>query len=281
MNMHAFSSIDFNLDYTLDCGQVFRWEKEDEWWTGVVNRKVVRASQDIEDGKVLIDSKLPKSFFYDYFRMDDDLSAILKAADKDAHTSEAISKYWGLRLIRQEPWECIISYMLATASSIPTIKTRISNICRTFGEEIEEGYYSFPDAEALAGACTTDLSDCKLGFRTKRIQKAAIMVADGELHIEEIFELDYHGAKKKLMEVEGIGEKVADCILLFAFGKMESFPVDTHIKQIVEWYYADDPYFEGKMNNHKIGEWGRQYFGKYCGYAQEYLFYQKRLEGLK
>jgi len=302
--MHSFSDVDIDLDHTLDCGQVFRWKRGgesermgesecrsvadimsgcggdgSEWWTGVLNRDVVRARQDTENGTVLVDSCLPREFIAAYFRLDDDLSQILASIGKDRYIREAIQRYRGLRLIRQEPWECMISYMLATASNIPTIKKRISLLSRKFGRKITEEHYSFPDAASLADADESDICECRLGFRAGRIQGAAQQVADGKFCFDELFEMDYHGARGRLMEIEGIGEKVADCILLFSLDKMESFPVDTHVRQVVEKYYASDEYFGSGVNNHKMGEWGRRYFGKYCGYAQEYLFYCWRLQG--
>ncbi|HJH30144.1 MAG TPA: DNA-3-methyladenine glycosylase 2 family protein [Methanosarcinaceae archaeon] len=287
--MYSFSDVDLNLDHTLDCGQVFRWRREDvdgfEWWVGVVNGDVIRARHDIESGTVLVDSSLPHEFVASYFRLDDDLPLILDSIDNDRYIGEAIQKYHGLRLVRQEPWECIISYMLATASSIPTIKKRISLLSRMFGEKIGEGFYSFPDATSLADADESDICECKLGFRAGRIQKAAQQVADGEFCFDELFEMNYPGARARLMEIVGIGEKVADCILLFSLDKMESFPVDTHVRQVVEKYYSSDEYFDGvvdasiKLSNHKMGEWGRRYFGEYCGYAQEYLYYCWRMRG--
>ncbi|HML26671.1 MAG TPA: DNA-3-methyladenine glycosylase 2 family protein, partial [Methanomethylovorans sp.] len=215
------------------------------------------------------------------FRFDDDLDGILKSVNNDQYMAEAIRGYRGMRLIRQEPWECLISYLLATAWSIPNIKNGIAKLSRIFGEEIAEGYYSFPEPGTLAMACDSDLCDCRLGFRTNRIRKAAAQVVDGDINLDELFELDYEDAKKKLMVLDGIGEKVADCILLFAFGKMDAFPVDTHVEKVIRTYYGGHEFFKNGMTKTKIGTWGRQYFGKYCGYAQQYLFYQKRLEGLK
>lgn len=270
----------FNLNHTLDCGQVFRWDREGELWTGVVRGELVRLSQEEENGPLLIDSKLPSDFFEHYFRLDDELPLIYESINKDLLINRAIEKYSGLRLVRQDPWECLISYMLATASSIPTIQKRISLLSEFFGEEIEEGYYTFPGPEALANADSGLLEQCKMGFRTGRIRAAANLVNSGELDLASLFETDYFSARNCLMKLRGIGEKVADCVLLFAFGKMEAFPVDTHIRQIVQHYHIDDNFFEGSSNLSRMGDWGREYFGPYCGYAQQYLFYQKRVEGL-
>jgi N-glycosylase/DNA lyase len=267
----------FNLNYTLDCGQVFRWEWEGDWWTGVVGDHVIRLSQDNEE--ILVDSKLPPEFFSHYFRLDDNLPLIYESVNKDLLINRAIRKYRGLRLIRQDPWECLISYMLATASSIPTIQKRILLLSQFFGQELEEGYFSFPDPETLADADLSMLDKCKLGFRTERIKTAAEEVCSGNLDLNVLYRLEYRYARDRLMRLRGIGEKVSDCVLLFAFEKMEAFPVDTHIRQIIQHYHIDDSFFENCTNLSRMGEWGREYFGHYCGYAQQYLFYQKRVEG--
>ena len=277
--MHNLKPVIFNLDYTLDCGQVFRWKKEGDWWTGVVGDQVIRLSQEKDSGELIVDSKLPPEFFSHYFRLDDNLSSIYESINKDLLINRAINEYRGLRLIRQDPWECLISYMLATASSIPTIQKRICLLSQFFGQELEKGYFSFPDPEALANADPSLLDKCKLGFRTERIKEAAGEVASGELDLNILFRLEYRYARERLMRIRGIGEKVADCVLLFAFEKMEAFPVDTHIRQIIQHYHVDDSYFETCTNLSCMGEWGREYFGPYCGYAQQYLFYQKRMEG--
>jgi len=278
--MYKLFCEDFDLDHTLDCGQVFRWDKIGTWWVGVVNGSTVRLQQDRESGEVLVDSSLPEGYLEDYFRFDDDLDDILRRVNKDSFMDEAIRKYRGLRLIRQDPWECLISYMLATAWSIPNIKRGISLLSSTYGEEIGDGHYSFPEPETLASLCDGELRNCKLGFRSNRIVKAAKHVVDGDLVLDELFKVEYKEAKQRLMYLEGIGEKVADCILLFAFDKMNAFPVDTHVEKVVRHYYGDREFFNGAVTKSKIGDWGRMYFGEYCGYAQQYFFYQKRLEGL-
>jgi N-glycosylase/DNA lyase len=275
--MYRLKTDIFNLNYTLDCGQVFRWERDEDWWTGIVGDEVIRISQD--KGELLVDSKLSPEFFSRYFRFDDDLPSIYKNIDRDLLINRAIRKYKGLRLIRQDPWECLISYMLATASNIATIQKRISLLSQFFGHEIEDGYFSFPGPETLANADLSTLDKCKLGFRTERIKDAAREVCSGDIDLDILFRLEYKYARDRLMRLRGIGEKVADCVLLFAFEKMEAFPVDTHIRQIIQHYHIDDDFFENCTSLSRMGDWGREYFGPYCGYAQQYLFYQKRVEG--
>lgn len=267
----------FNLNHTLDCGQVFRWEQDGDWWTGVVGDQVIRVSQ--ENGELLVDSKLLPEFISSYFRFDDNLPSIYKSIDRDILINRAIRKYRGLRLIRQDPWECLISYMLSTASSIPMIQKRISLLGQLFGQELEEGYFSFPDPETLANADLSMLDKCKLGFRNERIKNAAVEMSSGDLDLDVLFRLEYKYARDRLMRIRGIGEKVADCVLLFAYGKLEAFPVDTHIRQIIQYYHIDDNFFEDSASLSRMGDWGREYFGPYCGYAQQYLYYQKRVEG--
>lgn len=233
----------FDLNYTLDCGQVFRWERDGDWWTGVVGENVVRLLQEKESGSLLVDSELSPEFFSHYFRLDDNLPSIYESINRDLLIDRAINRYRGLRLIRQDPWECLISYMLATASSIPTIQKRIFLLSRFFGQELEDGYFSFPNPETLANADLSLLDRCKLGFRAERIKTAAEEVCSGELDFDALFRLEYRYARERLMRLRGIGEKVADCVLLFAFEKMESFPVDTHIRQIIQHYHIDDSFF--------------------------------------
>lgn len=279
--MHRLKPDLFNLDFTLDCGQVFRWNRDPEGvWTGILGNEVVRLFQEEDTRELLIDSKHPPEYFVHYLRLDDNLPLIYENINRDLLIDRAINRYQGMRLIRQDPWECLISYMLATASSIPTIQKRISLLSEFFGEELEEGHFSFPPPQALANADIALLEKCKLGFRTERIKAAAEEVFYGELDLSTLNQLEFRDARERLMKVRGIGEKVADCVLLFAFGKMEAFPVDTHIRQVVLHYHLDDGFFEGGSSLSRMGDWGREYFGPYCGYAQQYLFYQKRMEGL-
>ncbi len=269
-NMYSIHADDFNLGYTLSCGQVFRWEKND-WWTGVVNGAVIRAKQ--EGTELLIDSSLDREFIWKYFRLDDDMEIIYSDINKDSLMDSLIQKYRGLRLIRQDPWECLVSFICSSNNTIRNITYSIKCMCERFGREIEKGYYSFPAPEVLAEIQLSDLRSCKLGFRAPRILNIASMIANREFDLYGIKGLPYMEGRRELVKIAGVGNKIADCVLLFAFEKLESFPVDTHIEQIMDRFYGENWGSAKKSKKRdEIAEFARRYFGKYCGYAQEYLY---------
>ena len=271
--MYRIRTNDFNLDLSLSCGQVFRWEKNDRW-KGIVNRAVIHAKQ--EKDELVIESSLSKDAVIDYFRLDDDISRIYASIKRDDKIASLIDKYRGLRLIRQDPWECLVSYICSSNNTIRNISNSIKHMCECFGNEIEKGIYSFPEPEALADVELCDMSRCRLGFRTKRVLNIANMVADREFDLYGIKDLSYAQGRQELVKIDGVGNKIADCVLLFAFGKLESFPVDTHIEQIMELYYGSN--FKGTKSKKRdeIADFARSYFGEYCGYAQEYLYLENR-----
>ncbi len=270
MKIYRIHAPDFNLDLTLSCGQVFRWDKKDQW-TGVVNGAIVRVKQ--EGSELIIESTIERKIIQDYFRLDDDLEMIYSEIGKDGLINSLIQKYRGLRLIRQDPWECLASYICSSNNTIRNIKNSIRLMCGCFGNKIENGYYSFPTPEALAQVELCDMASCRMGFRAPNLRSAATMIADGDFDLYGIKDQYYEEGRAELTKIKGVGNKIADCVLLFAFGKLESFPVDTHIEQIMEMYYSDN--FKGAKKSKKrdeIAEFARWYFGRYCGYAQEYLY---------
>ncbi|MDO8725252.1 MAG: DNA glycosylase [Candidatus Methanoperedens sp.] len=261
---------DFNLDLTLSCGQVFRWDKK-ERWTGVVNGAVIRAEQ--EGSELIIESTLDKISIQDYFRLDDNLEKIYSEIGRDKLIESLIKKYRGLRLIRQDPWECLASYICSSNNTIRNIKNSMRLICECFGNRIENGHYSFPTPDALAQVELCDMASCRMGFRAPNLRSAAAMIVDGEFDLYGIKDLSYEEGRAELVKIKGVGNKIADCVLLFAFGKLESFPVDTHIEQIMERYYSECLKDVKKSKKRDaIGEFARRHFGGYCGYAQEYLY---------
>jgi N-glycosylase/DNA lyase len=260
----------FNLDLTLSCGQVFRWEKKEQW-TGVVNGAVIRLKQ--KGSELIIESTLDKRSIQDYFRLDDDLEKIYSDIGRDELMTSLIRKYYGMHLILQDPWECLASYICSSNNTIKNIKNSIGLLCECFGNRIENGHYSFPTPATLSQVELCDMASCRMGFRAPNVRSAATMIADGEFDLYGIKDMSYEEGRAELVKIKGVGNKIADCVLLFAFGKLESFPVDTHIEQIMERFYRKN--FEeakkSKMRD-KIADFGRAYFGRNCGYAQEYLY---------
>lgn len=270
MSVYRIYTEDFNLDHTLACGQVFRWEKN-EWWSGVVNGAVIRAKQ--EGSELIIHSSLEEKFIREYFRLDDNMQRIYSEINRDELMDSLIRKYRGLRLVRQDPWECLVSYICSSNNTIKNIKKSMASMCECFGREIEKGYYTFPVPEAVAELELHDMKRCRLGFRAPRVLKLASMIADREFDLYAIEKLSYKEGRKELVKIDGVGNKVADCVLLFAFGKLESFPVDTHIEHIMDRFYGDNwKHAKKSKKREAIAGFARDYFGEYCGYAQEYLY---------
>ncbi|MEN6442499.1 MAG: DNA glycosylase [Methanoregula sp.] len=267
----------FSLDRTLGCGQVFRWDKTpDGWWYGVVGGRVIKCRQ---DGSTLTFTGAPASVIRHYFSLDMDLDAITASFDHDPFIHAAIGQCRGLRLIRQPAWECLCSYICATNSNIPTIRRRIAAIAKEFGNEIRfEGrqYSTFPEPDSIS-CCGNDdaLAGCKLGYRTPYIFKTACRIAGMKDWAQTITSLPYEDARRELVKCAGIGPKAADCILLFAFQKYESFPVDVWIRRIMRDHYIPALRSESALTGREydtIRRFARRKFGNYCGYAQEYLY---------
>jgi len=287
------STVPFSLEHTLGCGQLFRWEKLGDWWYGVVADRVVKIKQ---SGERLIFQVFPETpnqgFVESYLRLDDDLPSILSQISKDEHMRKAINLFCGLRLSRQEPWECLISYICATYKSIPAIKKMVNSISKQFGEKLTfDGYdfYTFPKPSDLAQACPKEMRSCGLGFRAERALETARLVDSGELSLESLRSMDYGAARRELLGLPGVGPKVADCILLFSLEKLEAFPIDVWMKRAATTLYAShfDSSFIKRVASKSsltpkeygiIGSFGREYFGRYAGYAQEYLFHFLRTQ---
>ena len=266
----------FSLDRTLGCGQVFRWDRTDDgWWYGVVDRRVIRIRQ---EGMQIIFHGAPGSFIKKYFSLDVDILPILASIDQDPFIHTAIIKSDGLRLIRQPKWECLISYICSTNSNIPTIRRRIASIAERFGKTIEfEGktYFAFPEPSSISCRGFEDLTECRLGYRQPYVFDTSCSVTDEKCWEETIDRLPFEDARKELMKMKGVGPKAADCILLFAFQKYESFPVDVWIRRIMREHYLPDLPENAPLTTREydtIRSFARNHFGNYCGFAQEYLY---------
>lgn len=281
----------FSLEHTLQCGQLFRWEKIGDCRYGVVREKVIKVKQKDDTLQFQIfPNETDNKFIGHYFRLDDDLPHILSQIKKDEIIEKAIHSLYGLRIVRQEPWECLISYVCATYKNIPAIRRMIQNLSKAFGRKIElenHTFYTFPKPNDLVRASLKEIENCGLGFRAKFVLENAKIVEDGDFDLEALRKMSYEKAKCELLSLPGVGNKVADCILLFSLDKLEAFPVDVWIKRTVLEFYSKSfsSEFVEKVSKRnpvtasdylKISEFGRRYFGAYAGYAQEYLYHWKR-----
>jgi len=281
----------FSLEHTLRCGQSFRWRKLGDWWYGVVDEKVVKIRQINDELRFqTFPEEMDTDFVKNYFRLDDNLPHILSRISRDKHIRRAIQRFSGLRIIRQQPWECLISYICATYKNIPTIKETILNLSKRFGTKITfDGYdfYTFPKPSNLANANVEELRECKLGFRAKRVLKTSRTIHKEKLDLKTLRKTGYEHARNQLLSLPGVGQKVADCVLLFSLDKLKAFPVDVWMKRIILKYYSShfEPLFTEKIRNKRsltpreyreISLFGQRYFGRYAGYAQEYLFHYER-----
>jgi len=279
--------VPFDLDFSLCCGQVFRWKKLDGWWYGVVGENIVKIRQ---HGVELEFTGVSEDFVRHYFGLNDDLGKISFCIGKDTYIKKALSRFEGLRIVRQVPWECLVSFICATYKNIAAIEQMLSKISVKFGEKKcfdGHDFHIFPTAEKLAFASEKGLRECGLGYRAKYVQATAKKICKEKIDLENFKALPYLEARKTLVEFPGIGLKVADCALLFSLDKMDAFPVDRWVKRVILNHYADQlpEEFVKKLSSHdslsngeytKLSDFGRNYFGQYAGYAQEYLFHYER-----
>lgn len=271
---------DFELAHIFECGQCFRWHKnEDNSYTGVTYFGVMRVQKEkdrlVIDGEFLSDDEQTiQKQIVDYFDLNTDYSKIKKLLEKDDKNMKlAIGFGYGIRILNQDPWEMLISYIISAANNIPRISNIIENISWAYGKKVTfegENYYLFPTPAELSEATISDLRSLNLGFRDKYVYEATQLILEGKINLKEIQKMDYGSAKRELMRISGVGEKVADCILLFSMKKKEAFPVDTWIKKVMSELYQES------QNVKKIALFAEEKFGKYGGIAQQYLFYYRR-----
>ncbi len=238
---------------------------------------------------------LGSGFVRNYFRLDEDFEAVLESIAKDKTITYALQKFYGMRLIRQDRWECLASFLLATNANIPRIKKMISAVCMKFGEVFQfdgEDFRAFPKPEALAFAPIGDLRGCGLGYRAPFLKQVAKSVERGKVDFSEIANLEYREATNRLLKellgekiLLGVGPKVSDCVLLYSFGQDQAFPIDVWIaRQLAKSYpHLFPPDLRKKLSREgsarmTLRDYGiasksaRKYFGKYAGYAQQYLY---------
>jgi N-glycosylase/DNA lyase len=258
----------FSLKDTLECGQFFRYTK-------VMGTYLVQSCNHLfslwQKGDVLFYEGVEEDFLIHFFRLDENLDSIIKEIDRDPSVHQAIQKYRGLRLIRQDPWECLLSFLCSSAKSIPHIRCIIESLCRTSGKKISSGTYlgyGFPEPTCIQSE--VQLESVRAGFRTSYLVRASQCIDRDRLLT--LRDLSYWEARQQLMRFRGVGKKIADCTLLYSLDFLEAFPIDTWIKKGLE-----RTYFSGRRTaEKKMEEFVSNHFGPYAGYAQLYLYHYWR-----
>jgi len=269
----------FNIAQTLECGQCFRFEKTNDGYLILARGKVLNVSQIGERVEFWPCTMLEfEQIWLDYFDLRRDYRNIKEVISaNDFVMRDAVEFAPGIRILRQDVWESLISFIISQNNRIPMIKKVIGNICEAYGDKISDGCYSFPTSKQLAQAKEEDLMRCKTGFRAKYILDATNKVLSGEIAPDDFENLPTDEVRRRLMSIAGVGPKVSDCVLLFACARFEVFPTDVWVKRIMSHFYFDG--VETKIDD--IHALAKKRFGQYAGFAQQYLFHYVRCNSAK
>jgi len=266
-----------NVDYSINSGQVFLWEKDGNTWYGINGTDILT----IKENPFEINSFSQRTL--DFFREQDEIEKIIQSVSKDVIVRKAVILFSGLRLLRQDPFQCYISFIISSNSSIQKIKMNLQQLCRKFGKRIvfeKKEFYLFPEPNTLAKATKNNLLNCGIGYRAKAVKEASLAVTKRQIDFNLLKKANYKNAKDVLLEIFGIGNKIADCIMLFSLDKLDAFPIDRWVLRILKKYYAENFQFDGKsLTEKKYNETHEKivnHFGPYAGYAQQFLFKMER-----
>ena len=288
----------FHLASSVESGQSHRWSKEGHsgagpgeiWHWGLVCGNLIKIRPSEEDSSGCASGvefrASPASnhgqlevLLQSYFRLDDDIEAIYQDISKDPRVADMVRRYRGLRLLRVDPWECLISFICSANSNLPRIHANMETLSEHFGQPLSldgRTYHSFPTPERLASAGEAALRVLGLGFRAPYVDRAAQAIAGAKLDLGALRDIPYDEAKERLVELSGVGSKIADCVLLHSLEKLEAFPIDVWVRRaLADWYFPG----EKPPPDRVMLEWARDHFGAYAGYAELYLFHGRRLGG--
>lgn len=273
----------FCLKHIFECGQCFRWNiEEDGSYIGIFQNNVCHVKQ--EKNKIIFDGiweRDAKEIIYHYFDLARDYETIkTELSFVDKNVAQSIEYGSGIRILNQDLWETMISFITSANNNIPRIKKIIENLAKTYGKKIiwnGKEYYTFPTPEELSIASIADLRNLGLGFRDKYIYQVTQKVIKREFCLEELKKItNIHDLRKKLMELPGVGEKVADCVMLFSdLKKLDVFPIDVWVRRVMNELYIKNE-DEKKVSKEQIRELAEQKYKGLAGIAQQYLFYWKR-----
>ncbi|MBI2144186.1 DNA repair protein [Candidatus Woesearchaeota archaeon] len=272
---------DFSLASTLESGQVFRYHLgSGGFYCVVAGNSIIKLQQ--EGNIIRYACSNPKFGVAIFLGLSHDYGSIMKSISKDEKISAAIKAHYGLRILGQPVWECTASFICSSFSNIPRIKRCLESVAATFGSKLEfDGlpFFSFPQPQQISSL--SKLQKCGLGYRAKYLFEAAKIFSGNSsgYSLQQLRKLSYEGAKKRLMELPGVGSKVADCILLFSCGFYEAFPVDVWVMRAMVGQYGNEikKFAAAKKPNEKIiADFARSHFGKYAGYAQQFIYHDAR-----
>lgn len=270
---------DFKLSQTLECGQCFHFSgiNEEEYYISALNRLLHIKQED--NVLIFYDVSMAEvnSVWIKYFDLDRDYSAIKnRLMSMDDKLNPAINSMWGVRILNQDFFETLISFIISQNQQIPRIKQIVANISEACGTKLSDSMYAFPDAKSILAIGEEGVRACKAGFRSAYIIDACEKFEQGLLNEEELRGMSYDDCIATLKQIKGVGDKVANCVALFSLGHRSAFPVDVWIKRIMESIY-----FEEETHVSVIQDFANKHFGEYGGYAQQYLFYYARENSVK
>ncbi len=269
---------DYDLAATLACGQAFRWRATELGWEGVIGQRWVRLRA--VEGDILAESMMSPGdwrWLVDYLQAELSLASILATFPDDEPMRASVEACRGLRLLRQEPWECLASFILSSTKQIVQIQQIVELLCTRFGSALAmppgaRMTHAFPTATQLATTTEADLRACKMGFRAPNLLAAARAVDSGELDLNLVGQGTVEQAREQLMRLPGVGPKIANCVLLFAYGYQQAFPVDVWVMKALRQLYFP----KRQPRPERLQRFVDTYFGPNAGYAQQYLFHYMR-----
>ena len=274
-----FHARDYDLAATLTSGQAFRWRRAGGGWEGVIGSRWVRLCS--AGGSIVAETAAPHEdwrWLVDYLQLEVDLPGVLAAFPDDAPLRAAKSACRGLHLLRQDPWECLASFILSSTKQIVQIQQIIAVLCERFGERVavpagREAVFAFPAIARIAACSEAELRACKMGFRAPYLRATAQMLARGEVELNSLHHLTCDQARGELLKFPGIGPKIADCVLLFAYGFPAAFPVDVWVMKALRQLYFP----RRRASLKRLRQFAATHFGSQAGYAQQYLFHYMRV----
>lgn len=276
----TFQAPDYDLAATLNSGQAFRWQAHGNGWTSIIGRRWVRLESDLKSGTITAQTAMPVNdwrWLTEYLQLDLSLEPVLASFPEDEPMRAAVTACRGLRLLRQDPWECLASFILSSTKQIVQIRQMIALLCERFGEAVHvpQGHvpvWSFPSAARLAAVGESELRACKLGFRAPYLLSTSRRIAENPGELPAAGSIPLEETRARLLELPGVGRKIADCVLLFAYAFQTAFPMDVWVLRALRQLY-----FPRKRPSIKrLQRFAGTYFGPNAGYAQQYLFHYMR-----